>query len=428
MIGSDLRMSRSSGTGSARPLVPLHGRGSRQIDIDYPPPTRGRVVVWGLLTRHPFGGMIWQVLHHLAALRRLGFDVWYVEDSDSTALDPVTLSRTLDHLPAVDFLASHMELAGFGERWAFRVPCSTEILSQAPGVTLDGLYKDADAAFNLCGAQELLPVHTSIQQLIYLQTDPVKPQIRIATGNERAIEAFKGFDHLFTYGTNMGSPDCPVPIEHFDWIPTFPPVIVDWWATEEPPRPEGALTTVASWGSRDGMGNDIDLNGHLLTWRKEKAFKRFADVGMRSTLPLEVAMRGANDEQLAMLRSRGWRLRRASSLDDMWAYRDYIRGSRGEFSVGKEQVVATRSGWFSDRTVCYLAAGRPAIVEDTGFSKKLPTGEGLLAFSTEDEALAAIDAVAGDYERHSLAARAIAEEYFAGEKVLSLILGKAGMS
>lgn len=403
--------------------VELVGRG---IDMAYPAPTKGRVVVWGLLTRHPFGGMIWQVLHHLAALRRLGYDVWYVEDSDSKVSIPGTLDRSLeDYGPAVDFLASHMELAGFGDRWLFRVPLSAQVLSGGPGIGLDALYRDADAAFNLCGAQELLPLHASIERLVYLQTDPVKPQIRIAGGNAKAIEAFGAYDHLFTYGVNFGAPDCIVPIERFDWLPTLPPVMVDWWATQEAPRPGRPLTTVASWTAK---GKDVDFEGRTLSWRKDKAFKRFVNLPARAALPLEVAMRGASEDELAGLERGGWRTRRASSLDDMWAYRDYVRGSLGEFGVGKEQVVVTRSGWFSDRTVCYLAAGRPAIVEETGFSNALPTGEGLLSFRDEAEALAAIEDVAARYDVHARAAREIADEYFDGPKVLGRVVEQAGLS
>jgi hypothetical protein len=388
--------------------------------------TRGKVVVWGLLTRHPFGGMIWQVLHHLAALRRLGFDVWYVEDSDSKVSIPGTLDRSLDdYMPAVDFLARHMAIAGFEDRWLFRVPRSREVLGNARGTRLEELYGEVDAAFNLCGAQELLPLHASIERLVYLQTDPVKPQIRIAQGNQKAIEAFSAYDHLFTYGANFGAPDCLVPVERFTWHPTLPPVILDWWATDEPPPDPSALTTIASWSARD---KDVELGGRTLHWRKDLAYKRFAALPERAALPLEVALRGGGSDDARMLAERGWRLRPARSLDDLWSYRTYIQSSAGEFSVGKEQVVATRSGWFSDRTVCYLAAGRPAVVEDTGFSNFLPTGQGLLAFTDEDEALAAIEAVASDYDAHAAAAREIAHEFFDGEKVLARILERAGMS
>jgi len=214
-----------------------------------------------------------------------------------------------------------------------------------------------------------------------------------------------------------GPPPAPRPGRR----PTRPPVLLDWWdvpgAAHRP-----VLTTVATW---QHTGKDVVWNGQPWHWSKDREFRRFAALPARARWPLEIALGGAPGEAIDMLVRDGWRI--VSSIADPDEYRGYIMRSGGEFTAAKEQYVAPRSGWFSDRSATYLAAGRPVVTQDTGFGKFIPTGDGLFAFSTMDEAVAAIDAIATRYEHHSAAAREIAREYFDAERVLGRILQDAGL-
>lgn len=397
----------------------------QRLFASYPPANRGRVIVWGMLASFPFGGMTWQVLHYLVGLRRLGFDVWYVEDTDNELLDPVTFWSTPEYAANVRYLSERMNSVGLGDRWIFRPPGNREsCLGARDRVGLRRLYREADAALNLCGYHSLRPEHEGIACRIYLQTDPFVEQIRVAENDPQTITRLDDYDHLFSYGENLGSPDCLVPLARYQWNPTRPPVCVDWWASDGAPRADSALTTISNWRHWD---NDVVWRGEKYYWRKDREFRRFIALPLGSKLPLELALDRIGREDEVALRDHGWRIIPARRLSHPAAYREYIRGSLGEFTVAKDQYVRPVTGWFSDRSVCYLAAGRPVITQETGFSKSIPSGAGLYGFSTLDDALAAVDAVASDYEGNCRAAREIAAEYFAAEKVVGALVERMGL-
>ena len=386
---------------------------------------RGRVIVWGQMGASPFGGMIWQVLHHLSAFRRLGFDTYYVEDSDRPLYDPVTYDPTWDCTYNVKLLSRYMESAGFGDRWIFRPPEVYDVCYGAANLKgLKSLYEEAEAVFNLCGSQELRDEHAQIRCLVYLETDPVKNQVEVANGDQERIRELDAYHYLFTYGENLGAADCCVPIQKYQWNPTRPPVCIDWWDTACIQPSRSVLTTIANWKHK---GKDIVWKGETWHWSKHFEFLKFIDLPKRSKLPLELAVGAIGREDREKLQHHSWRTIASSTLEDPDSYRKYIQTSLGELTVAKEQYVKPRSGWFSDRSVCYLAAGRPVIMQDTGFGNSLPTGRGLFSFSTQDEALAAIEEVARDYAAHSAAAFEIAKEYFDGERVLGDICRKVGL-
>lgn len=394
----------------------------------YPPADKGKIVLWGLMASLPFGGMIWQALHYLVGLRRLGFDVWYVEDSDRVVYDPVTFWPSLDYSANVKRLDSFMRSVGLRDRWIFRPPEVRDMClgAVADPAELQRLYGAVDAAINLCGAQEMRPEHRAVRRLIYLQTDPTADQVRVARGRRPKIEELETYDFLFTYGENIGGDDCRIPVKRFEWQTTRPPVLMDWWSNGSGPRPERKLTTISNW--KRFPKKNVTWQGETWSWNKQDEIRRFIALPERSELPLELALGGVVSERdQELLRRHGWQVRSAADLSDAYAYRDYIRHSMGELTIAKEQYVLPRSGWFSDRSVCYLASGRPVITQNTGFGKAIPTGEGLFAFDDEDDAIAAIEQVAGNYERHASAARDLATEYLAAEKVLRDMLAKAGI-
>lgn len=396
-----------------------------KLRTDYPPATRGTIVVWGLMAAFPFPGMTWHRMQYLAGIRRLGFDVWYVEDSTRAVMAPGTFELVEDFTPNLEYLNRYMTAIGLGDRWIFRPP--GDMTRAFGGRDIEGLwrlYAEADAVINHCGAQEIRPRHKVIRNLVYLETDPVNLEVAIAKGEEIATRFAGHHHHHLTFGENFGQPDCLVPIEKFNWLPTRPAICVDWWETARTPRPDAALTTVATFRNK---GKDTTWQGARWPWSKHAEFMKFLDVAKDAALPIEVAIAGISDKMRERFINNGWRLQAAAGLESPEAYRDYIWDSLGEFTVAKGQYVAPRTGWFSDRSATFLAAARPVITQETGFSKFIPTGEGLFGFSTRDEALGAIEAVASDYQRHSRAAHEIAREYFAAEKVIKRAFESIGL-
>jgi len=375
-----------------------------------------KVVVWGLLANSPFGGMTWQVLHHLEGLQRLGLDVWYVEDNDTPHMADGGVAWARRALASI----------GMADRFIMRVPATEEVIG-ATAEQLARLYREAGAVFNLCGSHWVLDGrHDEIETLVLLETDPVSSQVHLAGGDPLLREQVERYAQRFTYGQNIGDADCPVPTCGVDWIPTRPPVVVDWWANGAGRVGTGAMTTIATWGDH-GAGKDVAIGAATYRWRKDVAFAPYLDLPRRTRLPLELALARAGEDELEDLAARGWRLRQAAAFDEPHAYRAYVHASLGEFTAVKEQYVGTRSGWMSDRSVCYLAAGRPVVTESTGAERHVPAGEGLLTFADAEQAAAALEDVAADPLRHGAAARELAHEYFAAERVLGDIVAKVGL-
>jgi hypothetical protein len=392
--------------------------------MSYGPRHRGKIVVWGLMGRSPFGGMVWQVVHYLVPLRRMGFDVWYVEDSDAYVSDPVTFEPSSSCETNIARLRAVMEAIGLGDRWVFRLPTTQAFRGALDGAGLQRLYAECDAAFNLCGAQEMTELHARIPTRVYLETDPVLMQVAVAAGNQELVEQLELYDHLFTYGENLGAEDCLAPETQFLWKKTRPPVCMEFWSNDQLPRRDARFTSIANWKH---SGKDIEWDGHTWRWSKHHNFLEFIELPQAVDAGVELAVGAIDSEERELLEKNGWVTSSSSRLDSPEAYRQFIQQSRGEFSVAKEQYVAPRSGWFSDRSVCYLAAGRPVIMQSTAFEKFVPTGEGLFAFETRRQAAEAIEAVLADYPRHSRAAQQVAREYFDADKVVRQLVSEIGL-
>jgi hypothetical protein len=375
-----------------------------------------RIIVAGGVGAMPFAGVSWQILHYLEGFRRLGHDVFYLEDTQRWPYDPVNETVCDDAGPAIAYIDALMSAHEF--EWSYRDVASDELFGCSEKALTD-MLSTADLLVNVSGVMVLRDEHMRVPLRVYLETDPVLPQIEIAKGNEFTIDMLSAHTHHFTYGENFGAADCEVPLGGFDYYPTRQPVVLEWWHSYGPPT-EHAFTTVANWHQNS---KDIEWNGRLLTWSKDVQFKRFMSLPSRVEVPVELALAADDDGAVSRLQEAGWRVRPAAPLSkNIDAYRDYVRASLGEFSVAKEQYALLRSGWFSDRTACYLAAGRPAIVQDTGFDRALPAGEGLLKFGTLDEAVAAFETVCSDYASHARAAREIAGEHLRAETVLGRLI------
>jgi hypothetical protein len=384
-----------------------------------------RLVVVGTLASNPYAGMAWMHMQIAVGLRRLGHEVYYFETTSSWPYDPVRCTQVRDSEYAVPYLARVAERFGLGDRWAYRRSYSDKEWLGLSRAKAEDLLAHADAALNVAGATRLAEEGLRVGRLVYFGTDPVYQEIAFAKGVDDVRTLVEEHDEFVTYGENIGNPDCPIPPLPGLRAKTRQPVLLDFWEGTPPTKDE--FTTVCNWRQD---GHDIEFRGQTYFWSKHHEFLKFLALPRRIGRPIELAMGLANvrPEERSLLESNGWRLADSHAFTtDPWPYRDYVRASRGEFTVAKDQNVRLRSGWFSERSACYLAAGRPVITQDTGFGAVLPTGEGLFAFNTLEEAVGAFEAVESDYDRHSRAARAIAEEYFRAETVLAKVLEDLGL-
>jgi hypothetical protein len=386
------------------------------------PGSRGRIIVFGILFWYPLAGVTYQFLHYLLALRRLGYDPYYIEDSGRWVYDPALNDLSPDASANVAAVAPILEAHGFAGRWAFRGHYSGGRCYGMSEDEVQRLYREADAFLNVTGAQEIREEHMQCRRRIYVESDPFASQVQVANGNAATIAALDAHDTHFSFGENIGHPDCGVPVERYHWQPTRQPVAIDLWRHAHPAT--DAFTTITTWHN---TGKDVEFNGESYYWTKDREFEKYLDLPQRRPVPFELAV-GVDDETRRRLTGHGWRLRGSIDLSaSATSYRDYIQRSRGEFTVARDQYVRPKTGWFSDRTACYLAAGRPVITEDTGFGKFIPTGRGLFAFKNMDDVLAAVDAIATDYDAHCRAASDIAEEYFGAERVVGSLMARAGL-
>jgi hypothetical protein len=386
-------------------------------------PARGKIVVFGILFWYPLAGVTYQFLHYMLGLRRLGYDPYYVEDSGRWVYDPALNDLSPDASGNVGAVAPVLEAHGFGDRWAFRGNYPDGVCYGMSEASLLRLYREADAFLNVTGAQELRDEHLACPRRIYVESDPFASQVRVHNGDEATIAALAAHDAHFTFGERLGAPDCDVPVERFRWLPTRQPVVLDLWENGAPSG-GGAYNTITTWHN---SGKDVVYRGETYYWTKDREFEKFLDLPLRRSGPFELAA-GVEEDVRLRLEGHGWRQVHSVEVSrDPHRYRDYIQSSRGEFTVARDQYVRPRTGWFSDRSACYLAAGRPVITQETGFSEILPTGKGLFGFSTMEDVLAAVDAIESDYEGNRRATREIAAEYFAAEKVVGSLMERAGL-
>jgi hypothetical protein len=386
-------------------------------------PHKGKILVFGILFWYPLAGVTYQFLHYLIALRRLGYDPYYVEDSGRWVYDPRINDLSPDASGNVAAVAPVLEAHGFAGRWAFRGRYPGGRCYEMTEGELARLYREADAFLNVTGAQEVREEHLACPRRIYVESDPFAAQVRVAAGDAVIAAALAAHDTHFSFGENLGAPDCDVPAGPYRWLPTRQPVVLDLWEGSSQ-GPGSAYTTITTWHNK---GKDVVYRGDTYYWTKDREFLKFLDLPRRRAVPFELAA-GVDEPVRRLLREHNWRQVDSVEISrDVGRYHNYICRSRGEFTVARDQYVRPCTGWFSDRSACYLAAGRPVITQETGFSKFLPTGRGLFAFRSMDDILAAVDAVEDDYEGNCRAAREIAAEYFAAEKVVGSLMERAGL-
>src|SRR5438067_4510654 len=371
---------------------------------------RLRLIVLGMMGRMPFGWQTWLYLNWLRGLAGAGHDVWYVEDDSVWPYDPIANTVTDDCSYAVGPVEAALERIGLPGRWAFRLADRRGACWGMSEPELADLYRSADALLNIVGATDLHDEQLDVGFRVYVQTDPVTSELRLALADEHTREAFSNHHVIATYGENYGAADCGVPLNGIAYRKTRQPVDLELWPASFDPEARD-FTTI---GNYRHDGGDVEYQGELYTWSKHREWERFMRLPELSPQPFSVALKIDHPVDRELLAANGWRLLSPipMSLDVFGAYQEYFRSSRGEFTVAKDQNVRLRSGWFSERDVCYLASGKPVVAQDTGFGNVIPIGAGLFPVRTPDEAAAAIDEINGNYRRHCLAARALVESHF----------------
>jgi hypothetical protein len=383
-----------------------------------------RIVILGMMGRCPFGGQTWLYLNWLRGFQRLGHEVWYVEDDSVWPYDPQQNTVSDDCSYAVRHIATCMERIGIPDQWAFRLADRKGACFGISDSKLDELYRSCDALLNVVGATDLREEHLRAPLRVYVECDPVSAELQLANGDEHTRREFAKYHRIFSYGENYGAADCGVPLNGIAYGKTRQPVDVDLWPMAYDPE-ASVFTTIGNYRQN---GSDITHLGETYHWSKHYEWEKFLGLAKRTPQPFELALMHCEAEDRQRLQAHGWNVVSPlpMSLDVFGSYPVYFRRSRGEFTVAKDQNVRLRSGWFSERDACYLASGKPVVAQDTGFSNILPSGEGLFAFTTMEQALAAIQAINTDYRRHCEWARAIAEEYFAAPKVAAKLLQDLG--
>ena len=380
-------------------------------------------LVAGYAVRCPLAGYAWQALHYVLGLRALGFDAYFYEDTAyyGECFDPVSGEIGAARPHAVAFAADFFARHGLGERWIFW-DVQRDRYAGRDAAETRAVLAAATLVLSLAAVNRL-PRGVG-KRRAFVDIDPGITQIQ-AQHDAGLRELLDEYDVHFTIGENVGRVGCAVPTGTWTWHPTRQPIALELW--EPRPAVAGApFTTVGRWDERRRVQV---LGGTRYSWSKRDQWLRFLDLPWHTGAAFELAMDAdKTPADSALLAQHGWKVVDPLALStDPLRYHDYICRSRAEFSVAKELNVRLATGWFSDRSACYLAAGRPVVVQDTGFRTSLPTGAGLLAFRTPEEAADAVRSVLADWELHSAAARRIAQKYFAASWVLADLVDRAGV-
>ncbi len=381
------------------------------------------LLVGGSVAQRPgSGGHTWVFLQYLLGFRRLGYDAVLVDRLEpDMCLDESGQPCEPERSVNVRYTAEVMARFGLGDRWAVLVDGGARALGMSRAA-VERAADEAELILNVNGFVDDPDVMSRVGLRAYLDIDPGFGQMWRALDLH---DMFTGHEAFVTIGERIGAADCTVPACGLDWITTPQPVVLGEWEAQ-PPAPDGSFTSVASWR---GPFAPIEYEGVTYGLRVHE-FRRFAELPRRSNERFEVALdiHEAETADLDLLAANGWRLADPIlAAGDPWAYREYVQRSKAELMVAKGMYVKSRSGWMSDRSICYLASGRPVVAQETGFSELYPAGSGLLAFDDLDGAVSCAEQVAEDYARHSRAAREVAEEHFDSDKVLRRLLNELGI-
>jgi hypothetical protein len=380
-----------------------------------------RVIVTGLIGQYPLGGVTWDYLQYVLGLRDLGHDVYYLEDTGQWPYTPDTdgVGDNCDY--TVRYLGDLFARFGLEDRWAYRFPWQSQWFGLGEAKRRE-VIESADLLINVSGTLERPAEYRAARRMAYIDSDPTFTQVKLVRGQQYLRDILEQHDVLFSFGELLAEGRSSTPSTGDRWIPTRQPIVLSEWTPGSEHR--GVFTTVMNWSSY----NPVEFEGRNYG-QKDVEFRRFFDLpGRVAPIGLELAAKSGRKTKLPreLLAHRGWSLVDPDDVcPDLDSYRSYIQSSKAEWSVAKGGYVEGRSGWFSCRSACYLAAGRPVVVQDTGFTDVFPCGDGVIGFRSLDEAVAGIRDVEARYEHHARAARQIAEDWFDADKVLTDFVERA---
>jgi hypothetical protein len=403
-----------------------------------------RIIVTGLIAQHyTMGGVAWDYLQYVVGLHRLGHDVYYFEDSGEW---PYNLDGgesgsdwvAKDCLKNIAYLNEILSRYALADRWAYRFPLTSTWFGLADEKRKK-IIDTADLLINVSGTLEHPENYRTVKKLIYIDSDPGFTQVKLKTKHDEFEERVRAHDLHFSFGECM--PD-NLKDDQYDWRPTRTPILLAAWETKQSPR--NVYTTIMNWTSYKPLEYEgryyfqkdvefikfLDQKKFLRDVNFEVALSKLQHANWQSGMlpnlsewPEEILQKNPVD----LLTCFGWNVvDPAEQCGDIDTYRNYILDSKAEWSVAKSGYVVSSPGWFSCRSACYLAAGRPVIVQDTGFGKVLPVGEGLMSFSNPEESVEAVMAVESNYPLHAKRAKEIAIEFFDSDKVLKNLIDTAG--
>jgi hypothetical protein len=379
-----------------------------------------RIIIGSWMVRYPLGGNLSWTLQWLVGFQRLGHEVFLVEKSGypDSCFDPEKGVMSDDCTYGLEVVHTLFARFGLQDSW-----CYADAQQRYHGMTrvdIESKFRSADVFVDMGthGAWLNEAAHTGVK--VFVDLEPGFRQIKMEKSFAGG-EAFSGYDYYYTNGANIGTPHSTAPTGGKKWHHLINPVVVNLFPLERA-RPDAPFTTIMNWQAHEV----VELKGKTYG-QKDVEFEKFISLPCLTSAALEIAVAGGNVPE-KRLKDFGWRLRNAHEVTTTYdSYRQYIRDSRGEFSVCKNVFVSTNSGWFSDRSAAYLASGRPVVLQDTGFSEHFPCGSGLFAVRTVEEAAAAIDTICHDYEAQSDAARQIAGRHLDAEIVLARFLNELGL-
>lgn len=384
------------------------------------------IVVLGMMAKMPVPGVVWQTLHYLIGLRSLGFDPYYVEAHGRTP--SMLMERATDDASAraAAVLNAILHPYGLGQRWAYEALHDDGRVFGLSEGELRRLLAEAELLINLHGGTEPREELAAGGRLVYLETDPVQLQIELHDGLQSTHDFLDPHCAFFTFAENLAGADCTLPrSDRYDFRPTRQPVVLDLWDTHAR-APGTAFRTIGNW--HQGW-RSVTYAGETYGWSKDAEWRKFLRLPERTGQEFELALSGHQERHREELEQLGFRVRSALDFNfDLPGYREFIAGARGEFTVAKDQNIRFRTGWFSDRSATFLAAGRPVVTQDTAFGAVLPTGTGLFAVSNLEGAIEAIGQIAADPAAHGRAALEIAREHFDARRVLGRLLTEVGMT
>jgi hypothetical protein len=378
------------------------------------------IIFSGTIGRSVTGGQAWANLQYLLGLQALGHQVYYLEDCGEWSVvynwEKGEATWELDY-PAA-YVKDCLEPYGFGDKWIYRAG------EKSMGMDSKNFLEACSQADILILRAVPLPTwraeYNLPQRRAFIDVDPGFTQFRLIEGSKPELgETIAHCETLFTIGQHIGSPNCPIPTCNRTWRKTVSPVFLPHWPVAESPATH--FTSIVRWHQREGI-EDITYEG-VVYGQRDREFPKFFDLPRLSAQPFKVALIGAEPKLLSQSGWEvvpGWVESRTPA-----SYQRAIQDSRAEFGAAKHCYVSTQGGWFSDRSICYLASGRPVLAQDTGLGDWLPVGKGVVTFRDITEALQGIAAINADYEEHRQAARAIAEAYFSTEQVLPSLLAAA---